>query len=151
MEIEERIEIAVPPKVIDQIWSALDQWHEWDPDTKAAFLNGPFTVGTTGRIVPTKGMGVSMMVTERTIGQSFTVEGGIPLFRMHFEHTLSPIENGVLVIHRVRFSGALCFLFGPAVSKQVRDGLPKTMQSLKSFAEAHYESLNVNDSMAPFL
>ena len=143
MEIEERIEIAVPPKVIDQIWSDVDQWHEWDPDTKEASLNGPFTVGTTGRIVPTKGMGVSMVVTERTIGQSFTVEGSIPLFHMHFEHTLSPIDSGVLVIHRVWFSGALSFLFGPGVAKQVRKGLPKTMQSLKAFAEAHYENLNV--------
>jgi len=144
MEIEERIEIAVPPQVIDQIWSKVDRWHEWDPDTKEAFLNGPFTVGTTGRIVPTKGLGVSMIVTERTIGKSFTVEGGIPLFRMHFEHTLLPTENGVLVIHRVWFSGALSFLFGPGVAKQVRNGLPKTMQSLKAFAEAQYESLSVN-------
>ena len=146
MEIEERIEIAVPPKVIDQIWSRVDQWHKWDPDTKEAYLNGPFTVGTTGRIVPTKGMGVSMVVTERTVGQSFTVEGGIPMFRMHFEHTLSPLENGVLVIHRVRFSGALSFLFGPGVAKQVRNGLPKTMKSLKTFAEAHHECLSVSEA-----
>ena len=144
MEIEERIEIAVPAKVIDRIWSEVDRWHEWDPDTKEASLNGPFAVGTTGRIVPTKGMGVSMVVTERTIGRSFTVEGYIPMFRMHFEHTLSPIENGVLVIHRVWFSGALSFLFGPGVAKQIRNGLPKTMQSLKAFAEAQYESLKVN-------
>jgi len=144
MEIEERIEIAVPAKVIDRIWSEVDHWHEWDPDTKEAFLNGPFTVGTTGRIVPTKGIGVSMIVTERTVGQSFTVEGGIPLFRMHFEHTLSPMENGVQVIHRVWFSGALCFLFGPGVAKQIRAGLPKTMQSLKAYAEAQYESLGVS-------
>jgi len=143
MEIEEHIEIAVPPNVIDQIWSEVDRWHEWDPDTKEASLNGPFTVGTTGRIVPTKGMGVPMVVTERTVGQSFTVEANIPLFKMHFEHTLSPSENGVLVSHRVWFTGPLCFLFGPGVAKQVRNGLPKTMQSLKAFAEAQHESINV--------
>lgn len=146
MEVEESIEIAVPPKVIDQIWSEVDHWHEWDPDTKEASLNGPFTVGTTGRIVPTKGMGVPMLVTERTIGRSFTVEGYIPLFRMHFEHTLSPTENGVLVSHRVWFSGALAFLFGPGVAKQVRNGLPRTMRSLKSFAEARHESLSVSEA-----
>lgn len=143
MEIEEPIEIDVPPEVIDQIWSEVDHWHEWDPDTKEASLNGPFNVGTTGRIVPTKGLGVSMVVTERTIGRSFTVEGHIPFFRMHFEHTLSPLENSVLVIHRVWFSGALSFLFGPGVAKQIRKGLPRTMQSLKAFAEARYNNLNL--------
>ena len=140
MEIEERIEIAVPPIVIDQIWSKVDQWHEWNPDTKEAYLNGTFSVGTTGQIVPTKGMGVNMVITERTVGKSFTVEGGIPMFHMHFEHALSPIENGVIVSHHVWFSGPLSFLFAPSVAKQVRKGLPKTMKSLKSFAEAHYES-----------
>ena len=124
MEVEERIEIAVPSQVIDQIWSEVNRWHEWAPDTKEAYLNGPFTVGTTGKIVPSKGMGVFMIVTERTIEKSFTVEGRIPFFRMHFEHTLSPLENGVIVIHRVWFSGALSFLFAPGVAKQVCNGLP---------------------------
>lgn len=136
MQIEESIEVAVSPQVIDQIWSEVDRWHEWDPDTRSASLHGPFVVGTTGRIVPTKGFGVPMVVTERTVGRSFTVEGYIPLFRMHFEHLLEPVQNGVLVTHRVWFSGALAFLFGPGVAKQVREGLPRTMRSLKAYAEA---------------
>lgn len=142
MKIEESIEIAVPPEVIDQIWSEVDRWHEWDPDTKQATLNGPFTVGTVGRIVPTKGMGVAMVVAERTPGKSFTVEGYIPFFRMHFEHTLSPTANGVLVSHNVWFSGGLSFLFGPGVAKQIRNGLPKTMLSLKAYAEARHDGYN---------
>jgi len=142
MEIKEQIEIAVPSKIIDQIWSEVDQWHKWDPDTKKAYINGPFTVGTYGKLTPTKGMGVSMAITERTVGKSFTVEGGVPFFRMHFEHTLSPSENGVLVTHHVWFSGALSFLFGPGVAKQVRNGLPKTMLSLKAYAEARHNNLS---------
>ena len=142
MEIKEQIEVAVPAEVIDQIWSEVDQWHKWDPDTKEASLNGPFSVGSKGRIVPTKGMGVSMVITERTIGQSFTVEGSIPFFCMHFEHLLSPVGKGVLVTHRVWFTGALSFLFGPSVAKQIRNGLPETMRSLKKYAESRYEHSN---------
>lgn len=142
MNIEERIHIGVPPTVIDHIWSEVDRWHLWDPDTKQARLNGPFAVGTRGRISPHKGMGVPMAVTERTEGRSFTVEGYIPLFRMHFEHTVSPVAGGSEVAHRVWFTGALAFLFGPGVAKQVREGLPRTMQSLKAYAEQRHKSLN---------
>jgi hypothetical protein len=136
MHIEERIQIAVPASVIDQIWSEVDRWHLWDPDTQKAQLDGPFAVGTKGRIVPQKGMGVPMVITERTEGRSFTVEGYIPLFRMHFEHTLVAASTNVVeVSHRVWFTGALAFLLGPGVAKQVREGLPRTMQSLKRYAE----------------
>lgn len=138
MSIEERIHIAAPPLVIDQVWSEVDQWHLWDPDTKHALLDGPFAIGTKGRITPSKGMGVPMIITERTEGRSFTVEGYIPLFRMHFEHTVSPAAGGSEVTHRVWFTGALAFLFGPGVTKQLREGLPKTMLSLKAYAENRY-------------
>lgn len=135
MQIEESIHIAVPPLVIDEIWSEVDNWHLWDPDTKQARLDGPFAVGTKGRIVPAKGMGVAMVVTERTPGRSFTVDGYIPLFRMHFEHTVVPVDGGSEVVHRVWFTGVLAFLFGPGVAKQLRTGLPRTMLSLKTHAE----------------
>ena len=138
MHIEERIHITVPPLVIDRIWSEVDQWHCWDPDTKQAVLDGPFAVGTKGRITPRKGLGVPMIITERTEGRSFTVEGHIPLFRMHFEHTVLAIAGGSEVAHRVWFTGALAFLFGPGVAKQLREGLPQTMQSLKAYAEKRH-------------
>lgn len=143
MHIEERIHIAVPPAVIDQIWSEVDQWHLWDPDTKQASLDGPFAVGTKGRITPRKGRGVAMIVTERTAGRSFKVEGYIPLFRMHFEHTVLPVAGGSEVAHRVWFTGALSFLLGPVVGKQVREGLPQTMRSLKAYAEKRHARANV--------
>lgn len=140
MLIEERIRIAVPPSLIEQIWSEVDRWHLWDPDTKQASLAGPFAVGSKGRITPRKGMGVPMLITERSEGRSFTVEGHIPLFRMHFEHTVAAVPGGSEVVHRLQFSGALAFLFGPGVAKQVREGLPHTMRSLKAYAEQRQAS-----------
>ena len=138
MQIEERIHIAVPPMLIDQIWSEVDQWHRWDPDTKQARLDGPFSVGTRGRIVPSKGMGIPMVVTERSKGSSFTVVGYIPLFRLHFEHMVCAANGGSDVLHRVWFTGPLAFLFGPGVARQVREGLPRTMLSLKAYAERRH-------------
>ncbi|MDP9878368.1 hypothetical protein J2W25_002651 [Variovorax boronicumulans] len=146
MHIEERIHIAVPPRVIDRIWSEVDRWHLWDPDTKQARLDGPFAVGTKGRIVPQKGMGVPMVVTERSEGRSFTAQGYIPLFRMHFKHTVSATDSGSDVVHRVWFTGALAFLFGPGVAKQVRHGLPRTMLSLKAYAEQRHATSGSGDA-----
>ncbi|PIF78373.1 hypothetical protein CLU95_5560 [Variovorax sp. 54] len=87
MHIEERVHIVVPPGVIDTVWSEVDRWHLWDPDTRQARLDGPFAVGTKGRIVPQKG---------------------------------------------------IAFLFGPGVAKQVRAGPPRTMLSLKAYAEQRH-------------
>ena len=145
MPIEERIQIAVPPEVIDRIWSEVDRWSAWDPDTLQATLDGPLAVGAKGRIVPRKGMGVPMVVTERTVGRSFTVEGHIPLFRMHFEHQVMPVPGGCEVMHRVWFSGPLSFLFGPGVARQVREGLPGTMRSLKAYAEQRQAQVVAGD------
>lgn len=147
MQIEERIRIAAPPSAIDRVWSEVDRWHLWDPDTKQARLDGPFAVGTRGRIVPDKGMGVPMMVTERTEGRSFTVEAYVPLFRMHFEHTVAPMEDGSEVVHRVWFSGPLSFLLGPSLAKRIQAGLPRTMRSLKSYAELRNPPATTTDSL----
>lgn len=61
-----------------------------------------------------------------------TVEGYILLFRIHFEHTVVAADGGSEVVHRVWFTGALVFLFGTGVARQVSEGLPKTMRSLKA-------------------
>lgn len=39
-------------------------------------------------------MGIALLVTERTAGRSFTVEGYIPLFRIHVEHTVAAAAGG---------------------------------------------------------
>jgi glycerol-3-phosphate dehydrogenase len=58
---------------------------------------------------------------------------------MHFEHRVHAIAGGSEVAHRVWFSGPLAFLFGPSVARQVSQGLPRTMRSLKAYAEQRHE------------
>lgn len=135
MIIEESIHIDAPADAVFALYSDVASWSRWDPDTSEARLDGPFEAGTPGRIVPTKGRGAPMRVTEVTPNRSFTVVAWIPLFRMQFDHELTPTATGVRALHRVRFSGPLSFLFGPIVGRQVRAGLPHTMRSLKAHAE----------------
>lgn len=135
MQVEHRITVAAPPWVIFQIYANVSNWHTWDPDTRQASLDGPFEVGTRGRLTPTQGNTVPMLLTECVPDHCFTVESRIPLFRMRFEHELRPVGETTEVTHRVTFSGRLTFVLGPMLRKRLNAGLPVTLVRLKALAE----------------
>lgn len=136
MQVEHRIITSASAASIFSIYQEVKNWHTWDPDTKHASLEGPFAVGSKGRLTPTKGNTVPMVLTKVEPGRCFTVESKIPLFRMLFEHELVPVPGGTEVIHRVTFSGLLSLVLGPMLSKQLNSGLPVTLGRLKAHAEA---------------
>ena len=135
MYVEHRISVATPPETIFGIYADVAHWHTWDPDTKSASLDGPFQVGTRGRLTPTEGNAVPMVVTEVVTDRSFTVEAKIPMFRMRFEHELSPHGRSTEVVHRVTFSGLLAPLIGRMLARRLNSGLPRTLANLKRLAE----------------
>lgn len=136
MTVEHRVVVAAPPAVIFQIYRDVERWHTWDPDTKRASIDGPFEVGSRGRLTPTKGRTVPLLLTEVQTDRCFTVESRIPLFRMVFEHVLSPVPEGTDVVHRVSFHGPLSWLLGRMLASQLNLGLPITLSRLESLAEA---------------
>lgn len=135
MVIEEKVSIDVPPATVFAIYTEVDGWNRWDPDTRSARLDGPFAVGTRGVLAPTQGFPVKMTLTEVAPDRSFTVTCQAPLCTMRFDHELTPDGPDVIVVHRVSFSGPLAWLFARLVGARIRLGLPVTMQSLKRFAE----------------
>jgi hypothetical protein len=141
MIIEEKVHINVPPNTVHTIYTEVENWHRWDPDTKSARLDGPFAVGTTGVLAPTQGFPVKMKVTEVAPERGFTVECRAPLCVMRFDHELTPDGVGVIALHRLVFSGPLAWLFGRLVGSRVRLGLPVTMQSLKRYAEQRHSAV----------
>ena len=136
MQVEHRIIVAATPEVIFSIYEDVRNWSAWDPDTKQSSLDGPFQVGSRGRLTPTKGNTVPMLLAVVEPARSFTVESRIPLFRMLFEHELVSKEGSTEVVHRVTFSGLLSFVRGPMLTKQLNSGLPVTLSNLKALAEA---------------
>ncbi len=135
MQIEHRIKVSATPDVIFRIYEDVRNWHTWDPDTKAATLDGPFEVGSRGRLTPTKGNPLPMVLTLVARDKCFTVESQIPLFRMVFEHELVPARGLTEVIHRVTLSGPLTMLLGRMLARQLHSGLPVTLARLKALAE----------------
>lgn len=135
MQVEHRIQVAAPPERIFSIYEDVPGWRQWDPDTKSATLDGPFAVGSTGKLTPAKGNAVPMRVTALVPNRSFTVECRIPLFRMVFDHELVPMGSTTEVVHRASFSGALAPLLGRMLARRVDAGLPVTLANLKRHAE----------------
>lgn len=136
MQVEHRITVQADPQLIYRFYEDVPRWPAWDPDTKAARLDGPLRVGARGSLTPTQGNTVPMLVTEVTPGRSFTVESKIPLFRMVFEHVLTAGPAGTEVLHRVTLSGLLSIVLGPMLTRRLNAGLPVTLARLKQQAEA---------------
>jgi len=136
MQVEHRITTTASAESVFRIYENVKNWHTWDPDTKQASLEGPFEVGSRGRLTPAKGRTVPMLLTQVEPGRCFTVESRIPLFRMLFEHELVPVPGATEVVHRVTFSGLLSVVLGPMLAKQLNSGLPVTLSKLKALAEA---------------
>ena len=136
MHVEHRIITRATPDLIFRIYEDVAGWHTWDPDTRQAMLDGPLLPGARGQLTPTRGRTVPMVVTEVVAGRSFTVESRIPLFRMVFEHVLTPLPGGTEVTHRVRFFGLLSIVLGPMLIRQLDTGLPVTLARLRERAES---------------
>lgn len=137
MQVEHRIVAHVEPEAVYRIYEDVGGRHIWDSDTKLATLDGPLRVGARGRLTPTKGQTVPMLVTQVVDNRSFTVESKIPLFRMLFDHELHPCEGGTEIVHRVSFSRLLSLILGPMLSKQLNSGLQVTLGKLKKLAESN--------------
>jgi len=135
--VEHRTTIATPPGVIYSVYADVANWHHWDPDTRSATLEGPFAVGSRGKLTPAKGNTVPMAVTLADPSRGFTVESRIPLLlHMVFEHELIPHgPSSTEVVHRVTLSGPLGWLIGPGLKRQLDRGLPVTLGRLKRLSE----------------
>ncbi|WP_298609267.1 SRPBCC family protein [uncultured Thiothrix sp.] len=136
MIIEHSIITTAKPETVFAIYAQVDEWKNWDPDTKASYLSNGLTLGSQGKLTPTKGNTVPMEVTAVVPHQSFTVTSKIPLFKMVFDHELTTTQQGTRITHRVQFSGLLSFVLGKMLGKQVDQGLPITLQRLKELAES---------------
>lgn len=134
-EIQHQIDIQVPPSVAYQAYADVARWSEWDPDTRAAALEGPPVAGTDGWLQPRKGLRVRMRVTEARPGEVFTVVCPVLGSRMRFAHRIEALADRVRVTHHVRFEGWLAPVLAATVGRDVQKGLPVTLQRLKHHLE----------------
>jgi Polyketide cyclase / dehydrase and lipid transport len=135
MEFETSTTIAAPANVIFALYADVPNWPTWDPDAKAASIEGAFVSGAKGVITPNGGPKSTLYFTEVIRNRSFTVDCKLPLCLMRFEHELEAAGNGTRATHRVIFSGALAFFFGRVIGNGMKKSLPQALAGLKAAAE----------------
>lgn len=132
---EGTVTVRATPARIFALWADPAGWGRWDPDVRAATLEGPFAAGATGTITPREGPTLRIKVTRVEADRAFDAEARLPLCTMRFEHALAPDGELTRVTHRVVFEGPLALVFGALIGPSLRRGIPGTMAGLKAACE----------------
>ena len=131
MQFESSVEINASPEKIFHIYSQVNQWSGWDPDTNFAFLNGDFSANTIIDLQTQSGARLKIRLLEVIENRSFVTESKLPFCTIRFEHLLQPLQNQTRVTHRILFSGILKLFFAFLLGKQMKKSLSQTLLALK--------------------
>jgi hypothetical protein len=137
MQFESSTQINATRAAVFSLYANVPGWPTWDPDIKAASLDGDFVSGAKGVITPNGGPKSEIIFTEVVKSKKFTAQCKLPLCTMRFEHELDDASGkGTKATHRVIFQGLLAPLFGRLIGSGMRKTLPHALAGLKQAAEA---------------
>jgi uncharacterized protein YndB with AHSA1/START domain len=128
------IEIAVAPEVAWDVLTAIEEWPSWNPDVKAASMEGGLGEGTEFRWKAGPGTITSRIEdVERPRRISWTGKTfGIKAVHVH---TLEPRNGGTLVRTAESYDGLMARLFHKRLQKTLDDALQSGLEHLKAEAE----------------
>jgi hypothetical protein len=135
MELSEEIDIQASPETIFALYANVSEWPKWDPEVKAASIEGAFVSGAKGVVHPHGGPKSTVLFTSVVPNRSYHAECKLPLCKMRFEQLLTPTDAGTKAKHTVVFEGLLAPLFGRLIGRGMKKTLPSAMLSLKNYAE----------------
>ena len=118
-----------------RLWSDVEGWRRWDEEVEWSRLDGPFEVGSRGVLKPKKGPKPSFVTTEVRRERVFTDRTRLPLASMDFFHRMEPVDGGTRIVHGVRISGPLSFVFARLLGPGFEKGLPRAVQTLARLAK----------------
>lgn len=125
---------AVAGDKIWQVWTDVPNWKQWDTGLKDAFLEGDFTVGATGRLIPDKGPRSKFIISEVVPDKSYAFKTKIPFGWLIVQRTLEEKNGLTYLTHDVRFTGLLKKALGNRLGKNYRAMLPGVMQQIIQIA-----------------
>ena len=135
MIIEKQIVVRAAPETIFRIYEDVENWNTWDPDTRAARLDRGLALGSKGYLSPSKGHSIPISVTACKANHHFRVTSKTRLFRIDFDHELTPTVSGTRVVHRVSVGGLMKPVLALMLVPRIDEGLPETLRTLKTRAE----------------
>ena len=138
-------ETSATPAQVWQHYVQVTRWKHWDHAIEASALDGPFVVGTYGRLKPAGGPASAFVLTKVESERGFADRTAIPhrrlpLATLAFEHELVPIAKGTRITHRVRIGGPLGPLFARLIGGKIAAELPVAVRTLASMAASDDDS-----------
>ena len=129
------IKTKVSKAQIWKVWSDVSNWKVWDDQVVESELDGQFSQGQKGTIIPKGGPKSTFELVEVTKEVSFTSRSKLPLTKMDFIHKIEESEGELTLIHRVEISGMLTFLFSRVIGNKIISELPKALDKLVVIAQ----------------
>ncbi|MEL6676173.1 MAG: SRPBCC family protein [Bacteroidota bacterium] len=123
-------------ETIWQIWTEVDEWHQWDKGLQKASLHDPWQIGAKGTLRSLENRKVKFTVTEFEPGKSYTFKSNLPLGGLYVKRSLERQGDQVLFTHEVWFQGLTKGIFARLLGKDFQAMLPQVMENIKVIAEA---------------
>jgi hypothetical protein len=125
----------VEKEKIWNLWIDVNKWNVWDEEVEHAEILGSFEKGAKGILKPKNGPKTNFEIVECQNFKSFTTRSVLPFCQMDFIHQLNEKENQLEISHRVEMTGFMTFLFSKIIGENIKNGLPKAVETLVKLAE----------------
>ena len=123
-----------PKEWIWKLWADMQNWNEWNNRVKQCYPNGDLSNGI-GYVLKLRGVPKMIgAIRDCEFLKSFANVGGFSLIGIELRHEIKDVGGRVRLIHQVKVSGKLCFLFGGVIGKRISKGVPAAMENLARLA-----------------
>lgn len=141
--IKHTLETTASSANIWHIWKDVNNWNTWDHGIEYSTIDGPFAVGTTGRLKPKGGPLVYIKLTQVEPMTMFVDESKLFLAQIIVSHYLTELDGKTQVTHQIEMAGPLAFLFAYLIGRTMKKNLPQEMQAMVKKAENLTKTKNI--------
>lgn len=127
-------ETMASPETVWALWSDVRTWPDWDEAVVSVSLAGPFVTGSSGKLKPRGGPGVTFTLVEVHEPFGFADETRLPGAVMRFEHRSERVDDRIRITHAVSIYGLAAALFARLIGRGVARDLPGAVRRLAAAA-----------------
>ena len=130
------VKTKADPRDVWDLWVDVPSWPKWDHELEWCSLDGPFKVGSTGKLKPKGWMASKFSLISIEEGKSHSDRTEMPFTKVIFSHSLMPSDDGqVIIVHHVEVAGLLAPLLWLTMRRAIKKGLPQAVNKLAQLAE----------------
>lgn len=129
MKYSNSIVANVSEDALWRAWSDIPSWPRWDTELAEAVLEGPFAIGTIGKMKAKKG-GVwsKFRIIEINRDKGYSCVVPLPGGQLRFDRTFERMEFGTLrITHDLIFTGGLGWLYALLIGRGTNRIYPKLL------------------------